>query len=54
MDNLNPITIVAAVMILVGAVGLAGGLSRGGAFVVVAVLLAVTSFLAGRMSRDLW
>lgn len=49
-----PIAIVAAAMILAGAVGLAGGLSREGTFVVVMVLLAVVAFLAGRRSADLW
>lgn len=48
-----PITIVAVAMILTGAVGLAGGLSRDAAVVVVMALLTVVSFLAGRRSADL-
>lgn len=50
----SPISVVALVLILVGVAGLAGGVSRQGALLVVLVLLAVTSFVAGRMSRDYW
>lgn len=58
MADLNsipkPISMLGPVMVLVGVAGLAGGISRQGALLVVMVLLVVTAFSAGRMSCEVW
>lgn len=50
----KPISLLGPMMILIGVAGLAGWVSREAALLVVMVLLVVTAFVAGRMSRDLW